>query len=84
MHQTEQLLEQAKLVIYRLERISADSVWAHRSSGQRGALLKWVESFEKGEQSQATGEDVADLITLENLIRAGYEILEKAALERFR
>ena len=84
MRQAEQLLEQAKLVIYRLERISADSVWAHRSSGQRGALLKWVEAFEKGEQSQAPGEDFSDLTTLENLIRTGYEILEKAALERFR
>jgi len=84
MRQAEQLLEEAKLVIYRLERISADSVWAHRSSGQRGALLKWVESFEKGEPPQAAGEEFADLIALENLIRAGYEILEKAALERFR
>jgi hypothetical protein len=43
-----------RLLIARLERISADSVWAHRASGVRGALLnvaeqsednKWVESY---------------------------------------
>lgn len=32
----------------RLERISADSVWAHRASGVRGSLLRLLEEEEKG------------------------------------
>lgn len=80
----EELLEQAHLVIYRLERISANSVWAHRSSGHRGALLRWVEDFENRDPSQAAFGSAVDLITLENLIRMAYDILEKAALEKFR
>ena len=32
----------------RLERISADSVWAHRASGVRGSLLRLLEEGEKG------------------------------------
>lgn len=35
----------------RLERISADSVWAHRASGVRGSLLRLLEEGEKGIQS---------------------------------
>jgi len=84
MLQPEELLEQAHLVIYRLERISADSVWAHRSSGHRGALLRWVEDFENRDPSQAADGSAVDLITLENLIHIAYDILEKAALEKFR
>ena len=35
----------------RLERISADSVWAHRASGVRGSLLRLLDEGEKGMQS---------------------------------
>jgi len=34
----------------RLERISADSVWAHRASGVRGSLLRLLDEGEKGHQ----------------------------------
>jgi len=84
MRQAEQLLEQAILVIYRLERISADSIWARRSSGHRGTLLKWVEAFEKENQAQEIDADSIDLLTFEDLIRIGYEFLESAARERLR
>ena len=84
MLRPEELLEQAHLVIYRLERISADSVWAHRSSGHRGALLRWVEDFENRDPSQTADGSAVDLIMLENLIQIAYDILEKAALEKFR
>jgi len=84
MLRPEELLEQAHLVIYRLERISADSVWAHRSSGHRGALLRWVEDFENRDPSQAADGSAVDLIMLQYLIRIAYDILEKAALEKFR
>ena len=32
------LLERAELALHYLERLSADSVWAHRASGLRGSL----------------------------------------------
>ena len=41
------LIAQAVTLVSRLERISADSVWAHRSSGNRGELLKWIESSDE-------------------------------------
>ena len=34
----------------RLERISVDSVWAHRASGVRGSLLRLLDEGEKGHQ----------------------------------
>lgn len=84
MRKKEELLEEAELLIYRLERISADSIWARRSSGHRGALLKWVEAFEKENQTQEIDADSIDLLTLEDLIRTSYEFLENAARERLR
>jgi hypothetical protein len=67
----------ALLLISRLERLSADSYWAHQASGLRGSLLRGLE--------ERTGEpgDVASL-TLEGerlagLIQRGFEVLEKAA-----
>jgi hypothetical protein len=84
MKKQEQLLEQAHLLIYRLERISADSIWARRSSGHRGALLKAVEELEQSGKSKEIDADAADLLTLEKLILIGYEFLENAARERLR
>lgn len=74
------LLAQAELVIARLERISADSIWARRSSGHRGALLRLVED---GTRSNGCLESV-DRLHLEQLIAAGYVFLERAARERLR
>jgi hypothetical protein len=83
MSNEEQLLEQAQLLISRLERISVDSIWARRSSGARGALLKWVERLE-----HPAGQDVLVLsdderLALENALKAGFQFLERAARERF-
>lgn len=58
------------LLIARLERLSADSYWAHQASGVRGSLLRWVEG----------GDDSHCL--LEGLIEWGFEVLEKAAREK--
>ena len=58
----------AKMLLSRLERLSADSTWAHQASGLRGSLIRSLEA--KEEQSK-----------LENLIAQGYELLEKAARE---
>jgi hypothetical protein len=66
------LLTQAIVLVSRLERISADSVWAHRSSGIRGELLKHVE---------AAGRNPKNVYQehLGALILSGYKLLEQSA-----
>jgi hypothetical protein len=83
MQQQEILLEQARLLVNRLERIYVDSIWARRSSGHRGNLLKWIDKLEACRQSQQTL-SAQELSRLENLIRVGYRFLEKAAREHMR
>jgi hypothetical protein len=63
-------LELARILIARLERLSADSYWAHRASGVRGSLLRWVE------------DDQGDVGQGRDLINYGFEVLEKAAREK--
>lgn len=62
------------LLIARLERISADSFWAHRASGVKGSLLRMMEKSEKGYPVRR-----ADL---KNTMELGFFILEKAAKEK--
>jgi hypothetical protein len=38
------------MLLARLERISADSVTAHRASGIRGGILRAIDQLEKQEQ----------------------------------
>ncbi|MES0360401.1 MAG: hypothetical protein ABUK20_05750 [Anaerolineales bacterium] len=61
--------ELARVLIARLERLSADSYWAHRASGVRGSLLRWVE------------DDRRDVKRGKDLIKYGFDVLEKAARE---
>ena len=63
-------IELARVLIARLERLSADSYWAHRASGIRGSLLRWEEDRDR---DAGEGGD---------LIKSGFEILEKAAREK--
>lgn len=73
MDQTsENLFFQTKILIQRLERISADSVWAHRVSGVRGALLRCVENWQAGELDEPR---------LRYLLDVGFDYLYKAARE---
>ena len=65
-----QQLTEARRLIYLLERLSADSHWAHQASGLRGALLRAVES----EQTPAERQPF-----LQGLISSGYATLERAA-----
>jgi len=44
----ENTLALARLLLARLERISADSYWAHRASGIRGSLIRMLDEIEKG------------------------------------
>jgi hypothetical protein len=58
-----------ELLLSRLERISADSPWAHQASGIRAALAKHV----------ARGD--LDPRVLQELLETGFQILENAAGE---
>jgi hypothetical protein len=77
------LLEQAETLVSRLERLSADSIWAHRVSGYRGALLRSIEKV-KGDGSAdqlIETKKSAELEYLAGLLEQGYVLLEKAARE---
>ena len=63
-----------RLLIARLERISADSVWAHRASGVKGSLLRMLDKSEKGYQIRQSEQ--------KRMIDLGFFILEKAAKEK--
>jgi hypothetical protein len=63
-----------RLLIARLERISADSVWAHRASGIRGYLFKTLEEYETFQ--------VVDEQTLSQVIEGGFKILLATAHEK--
>ena len=62
------------LLLERLERIPADSIWAHRASGLRGSLLAVVEKLESGQQVESS--------EMMRLIAYGFQILESAAREK--
>ncbi len=63
-------LIRARLLVQRLGRLSADSVWAHKASGVRASLDKLLARLDSGE---------ADPNQLDPLLKRGSEILEKAA-----
>ncbi len=96
MEDQSDILDEAKTLISRLERISADSIWARRSSGLRGALLKWVELREQSTEHPGARNIQEDRIGTEGrgpnpqeehvqaLMQLGYEMLEKAIRERLR
>jgi hypothetical protein len=69
------VLNTALNVTAMLERLSADSVWAHRASGLRGSLLKALDNLETRQPTPA------EMSELNRLIQIGFEILEKAARE---
>ena len=62
-----------RLLLARLERISADSYWAHRASGVRGGLLRAMEKIEN--HHPVSG------VETKRLVNAGFEILRQAVEE---
>ena len=69
----EKTLALIRLLLARLERISADSYWAHRASGIRGSLLRMLEKIEN--HRPVSG------VEMKRLIEAGFEILNDAVGE---
>jgi hypothetical protein len=67
----------AQILVSRLERLSADSYYAHQASGVRGALLR---RLSQAQDSGYAGKE-EDLERLEKLTSQGFELLEKAARE---
>ena len=70
----EKMLSLIGLLIARLERISADSFWAHRASGVKGSLLRLLEKSEKSHHVRETN--------LQHMVDLGFFILEMAAKEK--
>ena len=79
-------IEQARLLVARLERISADSIWARRASGLRGALLKWLEKHDHLTNAGKNEEifTAQDSESIAFIMEMSYKMLERAAKERIR
>ncbi|MCJ7715901.1 MAG: hypothetical protein MUO54_05195 [Anaerolineales bacterium] len=63
----------AKILLSRLEKISADSPWAHQASGIRASIAKTLSQQEHTQQKT-----IGDL---DSLLVLGFDILERAAGE---
>ena len=66
-------IELLRLLAERLERLSADSLWARRASGLRGNIIKVLEEFD-------TGQDV-EPERISPLIQNAFEMLRRGAQE---
>ncbi len=66
-------IQQARVLVRRLARLSADSIWAHRASGLRAALDKSLARIDSGEP--------VDAAAFEYLLTLGHEMLIRAAEE---
>jgi hypothetical protein len=66
-------LELIKRLVDRLERLSADSIYAHQASGLRGTFLRYIERIEIGVDVNYT--------ELDQLVEYGFKILRQAARE---
>lgn len=79
MPEVNSIYTRAQTAIDLLERLSADSKWAHQGSGYRGALLRALNS------ARAVGLNMEDneatRTQLQRLIDASFELLEKAAID---
>jgi hypothetical protein len=74
-------LELAQLLARRLERLSADSLWARRASGARGALLKLLEEANPGCLPPDPQARLAYHSRLQLTMDWGFALLARAARE---
>lgn len=72
-------LRLARMVVQRLERLSADSAWAHVASGYRGALIKHIDYLEHMPDPESAS--AVEIDRLDFLIDKGLDLLAKAARE---
>ena len=66
----------ARQLLERLERLSADSRPAHKASGLRGSLLKYLADYDRLEHRDDHQEGME---RLEEMIQLGYSLIEQAA-----
>lgn len=76
-----QQFQEGSLLAKRLERLSADSHWARRASGLRGALLRCLEILSTSGSTVTFSEEeiMQAWLALPGLISRGQEILYQAA-----
>lgn len=74
-------IDLARMIAQRLERLSADSAWAHIASGYRGSLIKWLDRYDRTAGAQSADYSLEDRQLLEFLIDKGLELLANAARE---
>jgi hypothetical protein len=81
MNHNERQVASARLLVSRLERLSADSYWAHQASGLRGSLLRCLQQFDLPAETKEFDYEapVRDRQHLEELVKRGFEILGRAA-----
>ena len=79
---TEEPLRTLRFLLARLERISADSVVAHRASGVRGAMFRALDQLEKQEQACPEDDRRVSDDEVKRLIQSGYLLLHRAAREK--
>lgn len=81
MSKLDNALDQARMLTSRLERLSADSIWARRASGYRASLLKAIGRLE---ETHDPSELEVELDHLQGLLQRGHLILEAAARDLIR
>jgi len=76
-----QLIQEASLLSSRLERLSADSHWAHQASGLRGSLLRCLETLLLEDQTSPAAQAALEQAwqSLPDLLARGQFILHNAA-----
>lgn len=75
-------IELLRLLVSRLERLSADLHWARRASGVRGNLLKVLEEIDSGQDVAQQRLDLMVDTAFDFLRRAAHEIPDLEALRK--
>lgn len=78
-------ISEARILVERLERLSADSYWAHQASGLRGALLRLID-FSESSHAAPTNQvsEITQASQLNRVMGRSFEILVRAAREMHR
>lgn len=78
-------ISEARILVDRLERLSADSYWAHQASGLRGALLRLIDLSESSHNAPTNQvPEITPASQLNGVMGRSFEILVRAAREMHR